>query len=90
MASLGSTLPVHATKEAPAHDALALYLSEQLPVLDLERLPYLGRKVDRVPNQLSLPTHLQIDILLVVLALDMRDVDGDQDVRLLLLQPHQR
>jgi hypothetical protein len=66
-----------------------LDLLEQAPVLDLESLPDDSGVVDGVLNQLSLLADLQVDVLLVVLALDVRHVDGDQDVRVLGLQPHQ-
>lgn len=62
---------------------------EETPVLDLKRLPDLRRILHRVLNQLPLQPNLQIDLLDRVLALDMRHVDANQDIRALLLQSDQ-
>lgn len=53
---------------------------EQLPVLHLKGGPYLGGVLDRVADQLALLPEREVDLLLVVLALDVRHVDGDEDV----------
>lgn len=45
--------------------------------------------LDRIPNELSLLPHLQIDLVLVVRALNVRHVDGDQDVGLFALEPQE-
>jgi len=46
--------------------------------------------LDGITNQLALLAERQVDLVLVVLALDVRHVDGDEDVRVLLLEPDQR
>jgi hypothetical protein len=66
-----------------------LNLIKKPPILDLKRLPHPRRILHRILNQPALPAQLQIDILLRVLAADVRHVDGDQDVGALLLQPDQ-
>lgn len=67
-----------------------LNLLEQIPILDLEALPDLGGVVDGVADEAALLPQLQVDVLLVVLALDVRHVDGDEDVGQLALEAHQR
>ena len=67
-----------------------LVLTKETPVLDLERRPDARRVLDSVANQLTLLAQLEVDVLLIVLALDVRDVDSDEDVRLLLLEAQQR
>lgn len=66
-----------------------LDLLEQPPVLDGKRLPYARGIVDCVPDELPLLPELQVDVVLVVLAVDMRHVDSDEDVGLLLLEAHE-
>lgn len=63
-------------------------LVEEIPVPNLECLPYFRRIVDGVSYQLALLTQLEIDLLLVVLAFDMRHVYGDEDVCRLLLEAY--
>lgn len=55
-------------------------LAKQSPVLDLEALPDPSRELHGVTNELALLSELEIDIILVVLALDVRHIDGDKDV----------
>lgn len=57
-----------------------LDLPEQRPVLNLEALPDARGVVDGVADELSLLAELEVDVLLVVLALDVGHVDGDEDV----------
>ena len=74
-----------------ANEPARLLLSvEQTPVLNLKRVPYLGGILDSISDQLALFSQCQVHLLLVVFALDVRHVDGDQDVRLLLLQSQKR
>ena len=68
----------------------SLQLIKQPPALHLKCRPDPGRVLDRIPNQLSLLAQRQVHLLLIVLALDVRHVDGDEDVALLLLEPYQR
>lgn len=68
------------------HIVNRLVLSKQAPVLDLKRRPDASRVLDGSTNQLSLTSQLEVNVLLVVLALDMRHVDGDEDVCLKLLK----
>lgn len=63
---------------------------EQTPVVYPERLPDLSGVLDGVANEPALLAQLEVDVVLVVLTLDVRHVDGDEDVRRLLLQPQQR
>lgn len=81
--------PLHTTVRVVAHFSKRLVLAEQSPVLYLERRPDARRVLDGVANQLALLAQLEVDVLLVVLALDVWDVDGDKDVCLLLLQAQQ-
>lgn len=67
-----------------------LSLIKQTPILDLERLPNLGRELDRITNQLALLAQFQVHVLLVVLALDVRDVDGNEYIGIFLFEPHER
>lgn len=46
--------------------------------------------LDGVADEPALLAQLEVDVILVVLALDVWHVDGDEDVRRLLLQPQQR
>lgn len=57
-------------------------IGKQAPVLDLKRRPDAGRILNGIANELSLTSELEIDIVLVVLALDVGHVDGDEDVGL--------
>lgn len=59
-----------------------LRIGKQAPVLDLKRRPDTGRILNGIANELSLTSELEIDIVLVVLALDVGHVDGDEDVGL--------
>lgn len=65
-------------------------LAKQTPILNLERRPDAGRVLDGVADELALAAELQVDLVLVVLALDVGHVDGDEDVRLLLLESQER
>jgi hypothetical protein len=66
-----------------------LNLIKKTPILNLESLPNPRRMLHRILNQLPLFPQLQIDIVLRILALDMRHVNRDQDIRVLFLQPNQ-
>lgn len=66
-----------------------LNLLKQPPVLDGEGLPYARGVVDGVSDQLALLPELQVDVVLVVLAADVRHVDGDEEVGLLVLEAHE-
>ena len=65
-------------------------LSKEAPVLDLEGAPDAGGVLDGVADELALLPELQVHFVLVVLSLDVRHVDRDEDVRLLLLQAQKR
>lgn len=66
-----------------------LNLIKQIPILNIQRTPNPRRILDRIPNQLPLFPQLQIHILSIILALDMRNIDRDQHIRLFPLQPQQ-
>jgi hypothetical protein len=68
---------------------LQLNLVEKSPILNLKRLPDPRRILNRILNQLPLLPNLHIDLLLRILALDMRHINRDQDVRAIALQPDQ-
>lgn len=63
---------------------------KELPVLNFECLPDLGGILDRIPDQLALLAQSQINLVLIILALDMRHVDRYQYIRRQLLYPQQR
>jgi len=65
-----------------------LHLIEQIPIFDLEATPNFCRILDGIPDQLSLLPERQVDFVLIILSLDVRHVDGDEDVRRLLFEPH--
>ena len=67
-----------------------LNLIKKSPILNLKRLPNPRRKFHRVLNQLSLLAHLHINLLLRILAPNMRHINRDQDIRAIALQPDQR
>lgn len=60
-----------------------------MPVFDLESLPDLRSILHSILDQLALPPKLQVDIFLAILAFDMRYIDGDENIRALLLQAYQ-
>jgi hypothetical protein len=65
-----------------------LHLIEQIPIFDLEATPNFRRILNGIPDQLSLLPERQVDLVLIILSLDVRHVDGDEDVRRLLFEPH--
>ncbi len=77
----------HSTSPLPSPP---LNLIKQTPILDLKRLPNPRRILNRILNQLSLLANLHIDLLRRILALDMRHINRDQDIRPIMLQPDQR
>jgi len=64
-------------------------LVEKTPVLDVEAPPNSRGVFDSISDQLSLFPESQVDFIFVILALDVWYVDGDQDIRRLLLKAHQ-
>ena len=60
--------------------------NEQSPVLNFQGLPDVGSVIDSIANELSLFAQLEIDIFLVVFALDVGHVDGDEDICLVLFE----
>lgn len=67
-------------------DPIFLNFIKQAPVLNLEGFPDPRRKLDCVANQPALLAEFQVDVVLIVLALDVGHVDGNQDISGLLLQ----
>lgn len=68
---------------------LRLNLIKQTPILNLKSLPNPRCILNCILNQLPLLPNLHIDLLLRILALDMRHINRDQDVRAIVLQPYQ-
>jgi hypothetical protein len=62
-------------------------LVKQIPVLNLERLPYLRRVLNSIFNHLSLLPKLQIDLFLIIISLDVGDIDGNQNICGLFFEP---
>jgi len=62
------------------------HLVEEVPVLDYEGLPYPRGIFDGVSDKPTLFSQLKIDIFLVIFALDVRDIDGDEDIGRLLFK----
>lgn len=55
-------------------------LVEEVPILYQKRIPDLRSIFHCIPNQLSLLSKLQVDLLLVISTLYMRHIDGDEYV----------
>lgn len=67
-----------------------LNLIKKTPILNFKRLPNPRRNLHRTLNKLPLLPHFHINLLLRILPLDMRHVNGDQDISTLPLQPDKR
>lgn len=60
--------------------------AEEFPVLDLEAFPYTSRVLDSVSNELTLLSQLQVDLIYIIFAFDVGNIDGDEDIRVVLLE----
>lgn len=68
---------------------MILGLAEKPPVLDDKSFPDASRNLNSISNKLALLAQLQINLLSVVLSPDVRHVDGDQNIRVLLFEAQQ-
>lgn len=59
---------------------------KESPVLNLQGLPDVGSVIDSIADELSLFAQLEVDILLVIFTLDVRNVDGDEDISLVFFE----
>lgn len=65
---------------------MVLGLAKKPPVLDDKSFPDASRNLNSISNKLALLAQLQINLLGVVLSSDVRHIDGDQNIRVLLFE----
>lgn len=68
---------------------MVLGLAKKPPVLDDKSFPDASRNLNSVSDKLALLAELQIDFLGVVLSSDVRHIDGNQNVCVLLFKAQQ-